>query len=336
MAVIDVSTPESPILLSSVHDDATIALDAVSDVFVSGNYAYLNSHQRHTIEILDIADSPPSHVSSLRPSLTFPPFLTVSGPTDIYVVEPYAYVTNFMVPFMGLTVIDVTDPFTPTAVAFLNDTACDAVNGGECVLGGARAIEIVGNRAYITSGDIDHGLEIVNIANPLTPTHVGSIEDTACDLANSGECALGGAAGIDVVGDYAYIAARGDHGLEIIDISVIPHVGSIFNGDVPGVALEEAVDVKVVGDYAYVTARSSNAVTVIDVSDPSNPTFVTSLIDNSSIHVNGVWGIDVSGGNIFVSSGMDDSLAILNLNVAGTCEGFTGNDPDCFCSVHRA
>ncbi|MDH6098425.1 hypothetical protein NWP21_06125 [Anabaenopsis sp. FSS-46] len=76
----------------------------------------------------------------------------------------------------------------------------------------------------------------------------------------------GNAYGVQVVGNYAYIA-NGLGGLQIIDISdpANPTFTGVYN------TIGDAEGVQVVGNYAYV-ADGSAGLQIIDISDPANPT----------------------------------------------------------------
>lgn len=83
--------------------------------------------------------------------------------------------------------------------------------------------------------------------------------------------------GIDVVGDYAYLATYYG-GLVIVDVTnpnSPTFAGKIplFNLNAPGA--RESWDVKVIGNYAYLAA--GRGMIVVDVSDKANPTVVSNL-----------------------------------------------------------
>ena len=87
-----------------------------------------------------------------------------------------------------------------------------------------------------------------------TPTLVGSYDTP------------GYAYGVQVVGNYAYVADGGT-GVQIIDISNPTNPTRKGSYDTPNLA----IDVQVVGDYAYV-ADYWSGLQIIDISNPTNPT----------------------------------------------------------------
>ena len=103
---------------------------------------------------------------------------------------------------------------------------------------------------------------------------------------------------VQVVGNYAYVAAR-DSGLQIIDISNPTTPTLKGNYDTSGYAL----DVQVVGNYAYVAAHTSG-LQIIDISNPITPTlkgnydpnyavFRVQVVDNYAYVANGYSGIQI-------------------------------------------
>jgi len=111
------------------------------------------------------------------------------------------------------------------------------------------------NYAYVTGGH--SGLYVVDISDPENPSLAGSYKGL-------------GAKEVQVSGKYAYIASMYS-GLQIVDIS------DPENPSLAGSYADElntgAEDVYVLGDYAYVTSISSGF-QIIDVKDPKNPSLV--------------------------------------------------------------
>ncbi|NCR83082.1 MAG: DUF4347 domain-containing protein, partial [Microcystis aeruginosa K13-10] len=112
----------------------------------------------------------------------------------------------------------------------------------------AGAVTVVGNYAYAV-GDT---LEIIDISNPSNPTFKGNYNTS-------------GGEGVQIVGNYAYVADYGS-GLQIIDISNPTNPTLKGNYDT-----YEAFDVQIVGNYAYL-ANGDSGLQIIDISNPTNPT----------------------------------------------------------------
>ncbi len=209
--------------------------------------------------------------------------------TDLHIVENYAYVANWTGGWSSIIkIIDISNPINPILKG--NYTSSPI----------ASDVQIVGNYAYVVSGD-PATLQITDISNPADPTFksaitfyqdvpndvevVGNLAYVACnvsglhiiDISNptnpthkanyrTGDLYSGYALGVQVVGKYAYVAAF-DLGLEIIDISnpTAPTLKGKYD------TLGIADDVQIVGNYAYLADRGSG-LQIIDISNPSNPT----------------------------------------------------------------
>ena len=149
----------------------------------------------------------------------------------VTVVGNYAYAVGDQ-----LEIIDITDRANPV------------VKGSYKTYG--NSVQVVGSYAYITSD----GLRIIDISDPTTPTLKGNYDTS------------GSAYGVQVVGNYAYVA-DGEKGLQIIDISNPTTPTLKGNYDTSG----SAYGVQVVGNYAYV-ADDISGLQIIDISNPTTPT----------------------------------------------------------------
>jgi hypothetical protein len=132
---------------------------------------------------------------------------------------------------------------------------------GQCQLpGGAYDVAISGDHAFVIDGWC--GLQIVNIANPASPTRVGEYLGSGC------------AAAVAASGRYAYLVQRGivvpgQILLDVIDVSdpSSPRlIGSWRDYDVSGVGW----DVAAWGDYVYI-AELWAGMEIIDVHNPALP-----------------------------------------------------------------
>ena len=117
---------------------------------------------------------------------------------------------------------------------------------------------VKGNKLY-TVGNTAQGIHVFDLSDPTEPNWEDSIRIGVDGL------------GIDVEGEYAYVAA-GYYGLHIIhfDPSGIPHYVKLV--DTPG----EAYNVDCYGDYAYV-ADYDGGLAVVDISSPENASVVKSV-----------------------------------------------------------
>jgi len=286
LAVLDISTPSAPrvegrsALFPRPNDIGLV--EPASDVCVGGSHAYVAENGR--LRTYDVSlPSEPVEVASLD---------TPGTALGVAVAGDIVYVADGT---EGLRVIDVSDPSNPEEV-------------GSCPLvGSAKAVDVYGSYAYVTNGY--GGLYVVNVTNSTSPSQVGEI-DTA-GPADDVDVAAGStpgktyayvaaqheglrvidvtnpisptevgfnwtdvpmARGVDVRGDYAYVASG--TGLVILDISS-PATPTLVGSDSAGAAWGVAVAPGTTPDkvYAYV-AHVQEAFRVVDVSTPASPTDV--------------------------------------------------------------
>jgi hypothetical protein len=149
---------------------------------------------------------------------------------------------------LGVRVIDVSTPATPTEVGFAPTAA------------GAHRVAVAGDLAYVANRQT--GLDIVDLSMPSAPTVVGSYE-------------MATGHGLSVLGHHVFLAANvGD--LLVVDVSqpTIPLVAG--NLSLAGLA----VDTAVAGNLLAVASSDlANAVlTIVDVTVPPYPVELGALV----------------------------------------------------------
>ena len=177
-------------------------------------------------------------------------------------------------------------------------------DAGATELDGAQGIYVSGKYAYV-AGNLDNGVEILDISDPSSPKHVGKFNDS--DHPNA---ELDGTWGIYVSGKYAYVTGQVDDGVEILDISDPSnprHVGSIT--DDATTELAGALGIYVSGKYAYVASPNDNGVEILDISGIDAPTASIGNIAASSIEV---WDNADIGNNLYVRNGINVGGSILS------------------------
>ena len=142
-------------------------------------------------------------------------YYTTQYATGIDVVGDRVYLANGS---EGLHIIDVSDPENPR---------CQGTYDTQ----GAYRVYVVGDYAYLTD---EQGLYVIDISDPRNPHKVGFYSNP------------GPAFGVQVVGNYAYVAA-GDSGLRIIDISDPANLREVAFRD----QLGRTVGIQVTDDYVY-------------------------------------------------------------------------------------
>jgi hypothetical protein len=122
--------------------------------------------------------------------------------------------------------------------------------GGYVMPGATGAVGVRGNYACVADGAY---FVVLSIADPRHPIEVG-------------RCGTANAYGIDVVGDYAYVANWGDSSLGVISVADPPHPVEVGRCSIPDAPRSLVVR----GGYAYV-ADEGAGLRVISVADPTHP-----------------------------------------------------------------
>jgi len=294
MIIVDISVPTNPVEVA-IFDDAQFS---VRDLILNGNLLYVRENSG-AINIFDITQpTMPVRVGPISLSEYINDVLTVISLDTIFVEGNYLYATTFR---QGMYIFDISNPaanindiiplphlsYYDASIGSTNDIK--VVGGLSYVLtpydlrvvdisqqskpvelgltalkGNPVEVKIVGNRAYVASGQ--GGLRIIDITNPTALVETGFYDTPGFALA------------VTVNGNYAYVADW-ESGLRIIDISNPVPVEVSFIG-IPD---EGAIDVAVDGDYAFVTAGQS--LRVIDISNPLLPVEVA-FYDITSAAIN--------------------------------------------------
>ncbi len=243
--------------IDPVSQGATSAFGSI-EPYVVGRYAYVAncSGGGSGLRIIDLSN-PNAPVTA---GVLFNPGCAIS----VQVAGKYAYVTDLVAG--SLYTVDISNPSNPTLVGTVAHPS----------MSGAQQVRVSGQYAYV-AGDTTGSIVVVDISNPASPTVVSV-------LTNSN---LAGARGLFIAGSNLYVAAHAAHRVSVIDIS--NPLSPTLTGSTPslpyGGGLGQAVNIRVAGKYAYVACLAdsgfspggSNAFSVVDVSDPSNPTYVTSI-----------------------------------------------------------
>jgi hypothetical protein len=244
----DVSIPASPTEVLNYDTPDFFPLGG-KPIVLSGEYAYV-ANRDDGLRILDI--STPSDVAEVGRCET------VDAQAGIAVAGSYVLgVDN-----TGLWIVDVSNPLSPVELPHYDiswSTSGVAVSGQYAFVSGS---ESVSSTNYAR-------LHILDIANPASPSFIGSYECTE-ESSASGKLA--------VCGDYAYLILGGylgdsnDDCLKIIDISNAASPAEVGSLPYDNANIKGAIAVG--GDYAYLLSDNLH---VIDVSNPLSPYEETSV-----------------------------------------------------------
>lgn len=299
--VMNVSDPSSPTV---INGELAFPRE-ITDIYISGNYAYVGANNLHVVDVLDPTN--PVWVSyyydpqnygfkvyksgnlvytvgpgSFRIFDASDPYNLVQlssaqGGLDIYVRGNYAFIAAY---WSGLNIFDVSDPYNPELV-------------GNCDTGEAHGIFVCDSLAYVA--DSREGLVIVDISDPSFPIRVGT-------------CGVGSSYDVCVFRRYAYVAAH-LYGVKIVNISN-PYA-PFETGSYGGFSFFAwRIDLQDNYVYAGVGGAGSepNQLLILDVSDPYDPIKISSY--NTGDEAENVY---VSGNYAYIADGLYGGLRIVDI-----------------------
>ncbi|MGC9395918.1 MAG: LVIVD repeat-containing protein [Anaerolineae bacterium] len=243
LRIFEMSNPISPTLVCDYYH----GVESATGVQVNEGLAYVITYG--TLTVIDVSEpSSPIELDSV----------TVSSPTDLAIDKNFVYVAEYK---GNVRIIDVSES---TAIL---------PSGQYSTLGGASAIQVVGNIAYLS----DHqGLHIVDIADPAHPIHVTRAEDSR------------GASDLAVKEEFVYLGTN-TQGMQIFDVST--PLSPTFVGSYP----RNVTEIELRDDLAYIVGNGS--LEILDISDPLSPTLLGSHLGVHDLDVVGtrVYGLDQTG-----------------------------------------
>ncbi len=262
-------------------------IEDVTDVFVSGNYAYVADST--ILRIINISNP-------ATPTLTGS-YTAAGAINGISVSGNYAYLAT-SADTAELTVVNITNPATPVTAASFN--IGDAANATNVYIDGTYAY--VGKVNSTTTGSNE--FNIVNITTPTAPSLSGSL-----NLSNTVNA-------IHISGNYAYLATSITTAeLTIVNITskTAPAQAGIYN--TTGTAI--ANDVFAVGTTVYI-AKANDAsgaeFFIINAATPATPTLVGSHEVGANIN-----GVAVSGTTAFLATALTNAqFRVLNMTTPAT------------------
>lgn len=146
----------------------------------------------------------------------------------------------------------------------------------EVALNGAHEFWQKRNYLFITSA-IDHGLEIMNIADPANPKHVGSFIDNETTLMRKPHS-------VSVSDNYAFVGSMEDGAIQVLDISNPATPAPVsFLADTNEMGLKGMHGTSIYKGYLYVAGTGENALTILDISDPKALKHVKTIFDDDAL-----------------------------------------------------
>lgn len=254
------------------------------EVYVSGNYAYMTKSGTSYFSIIDITDTAnPVLVGSCARTSCY-----LSGTLNSVIVQgDYAYIASSN-NSGELYVINISNKAQPTLVYTYNGSGS----------GDGQTLWISDNRLYMVRSSGDWELGIFSLSNPAQPTLLGSLNiESTC-------------IGIDVVGNYAYLACSDNsREFQVVDVSN-PSSLSLTKRYVLNLsASDDGYAIDVIGNTAYL-GRSNGYIYSIDITNPLVPTLISSYDFDGA-----VYRIDHPDDTTLVAVGNNSSREIQFVNV---------------------
>ena len=220
--ITNVNNPASPSFVAYVTDgqDGFTRLNSVQSIATttigSSTYALAASYFDHGVQIIDITNpytpTPVSAVTNGQDNFTTLAFALSIATTTIG-SSTYALVASSG--NNGVQIIDITTPSSPTPASAITD------GSNYTELSGAQSVTTttIGSSTYaLVAASVDNGVQIINITTPSSPTPASAITDGQGNFTT-----LSGAQSITTTtigsSTYALVAAKGDSGVQIINIT---------------------------------------------------------------------------------------------------------------------
>ena len=305
--------------VSALDDNGTLALDrpfGITTILIDDKpYALVAAQDDNGVQIINITDPTVlDPIYAITDGEDFPELGGARGITTIVIDDtPYALVASFIDD--AVQIIDLTDPAMPDAIANLTDTTNLALDGASSI-----TTVLINDKPYALVASVtDNGVQIINITDPTTPIGTASIFDNST-------LALDDARAITTVfindKPYALVAAQGDNGVQIIDITdPVNPVATANILDNATLALGGATGITTIlindDTFALVTSLDDNGVQIINITNPAMPTPVVAISDGGDYTLDSAFGITTVtiGDNTFalVAARGDDGVQIIDV-----------------------
>ncbi|MDD5431224.1 MAG: hypothetical protein PHP03_03320 [Candidatus Pacebacteria bacterium] len=262
LRIYDISNPYAPVLTS-----ISPVCQGVSQVYVSGKYAYISSNWTK-VQIIDVSDP---YAQIMRGSSD-----GVVLPTGIVVQGKYAYLSSADANFK---ICDISNVDSPKLVGAVSTTD------------GNYSVNIQGKYAYVTTVPFNSGtFKVIDVSNPTSPSVISTVGDGFAPYS------------LYVQGNRAYIISYGNLGVYDISNPYSPiNIGNVGTGE------SSNFSVAVQGRYAYTGGGTNGYLKVFDVGGAYLQQLETGGIETSTLAVKGNTQIyndlDVKGG-VQIASGL--------------------------------
>ena len=250
LLVVDVSDVNNPTLEGFLGYGTSAAGEALTGIWVEGNYAYVGSTDgTDSVKIIDISTpATPTQVGELAHGSGG---ALLSSPGGLVKNGNYLYVCASGSD--AIEVVDVSTPSAPTHAGSIVDGA-----GGATIDNPKNIVLHNSNYLILTSFD-DNAIEVLDITTPTSPVHYSRFDHVAA-LASE----LSEPIDLEVSGNYLFVTrsklatGNGMSVLNISTLSAITYCKYLGGHDaINGPYLVLPYGIYVSGNYVYVTNRNS-------------------------------------------------------------------------------
>ena len=249
--IINITDPASPTAAAHVIDSSTYpelsgAASITTTKIGSNHYALVAAQLDDGVQIINITNpASPTAVAGITNDATDgngDTFDALDGANFITTtqIEGSHYALVASIHDDGVQIINITDPASPTAVAGITNGATDGNGDTFDVLDGAFSITTtqIGSSHYaLVAAYYNHGVQIINITDPASPTAVVGITEGAQfqSLNNAYNVAVAEIGGTH----YAFVAGNGADAVQMLDLTdpvnpfdpLIPYIELDLAGD---------------------------------------------------------------------------------------------------------
>jgi hypothetical protein len=235
---------------------------------------------------------------------------TLNWARKVVVDWNYAYISAYI--NNCITIVDISNPATPTIVSTIANWW-----GWWAWAALSWPVDMVKDWNYLyVASFTSNALEIINVSNPLVPTHAWKYVDTAASR-------LAWATWLAKDWNYVYIASYTDDAIQVIDVTnpalpILPVWWAVWVLRANAGRLNWAIDVEVSWNYAYITAKLNNSLQVINITVKNTPAFAWQIINWWTTLLSAPEWLTLSWTTAYVASSASNAMEIINITTPAT------------------
>ncbi len=315
LAVVDVSDPTNPTLYSSLTGGgAPNYMKTPHSIAIRNNLVYVSTGNGLTIvDISDLLNMVTiSNFEGDGPPNWLGPFDLGYGTGPLELDYPYIYIVGVYIQggTMGISIIDVTDPYAPVNVGHLGSTRSVGDPFTPPHLWWPSVARHSGRYLYATAeaSPGPNAFNVIDIINPAAPNWINFISGAGAPNF------LSSPRGFRFDGNYAYVIGSSDNSLSIFDMTVptAPVFVSKVSGAGPPNWMQAPADLKIVGNLAYVCALGEHSLTIVDITNPLAPSTIGHIAGGAN-HLLGIKDVDIVGNTAYCTAYIDYAMTVVDV-----------------------